>query len=825
MDSKTIAEVIREITGFLSSRGRTVGHEVVFLCPFHDDRTPSANWNPEKGTFICRSCGAKGGALKLGTMLPGFTMPIIKTSGLGGGNGFHPMSSQEIDDAHGRLLASPEALSFLAKERFISFDTVAMFRLGLSATEAMEFTYPIRGTDGWFPSVRVYRPGNEKGKRRWWRPAFTKISPDLKAPLFAWTECNQSDADPLILCEGEDKALALWSLGIPAAGLTLGASNWPAHWHEKCRVRNLVYIPDTDPAGIASIRNFNAFAEAAGAKSWKPVILPLPGTADAKDVTDFLRQGGTKHKLLDLVTRTEPGVFAVAQEMPRNAQETPTFRPHFVIDTPASPPAPPPPPPAPGAPGIHRSGLTDLGNAQRLMRLHGERLRYSWEWGKWLVWDKRHWSPNAPDLMGQYAKDVAYDLHRDAANTLARSAREQDLAKRGELEAVSAALKAWAQTTEKSERLSALVLVAKSEPGVRIKPEELDHDLDLYNFGNKTVNLKTMEAHAFRQSDFITKIAPVNYDPFARCPLWEKFLLEIMGGNDNLVRYLQRALGYSMTGSVKEQVLFFLHGSGANGKSTFIETVQKVMGKAYAKSAAPNILLTKTSESHPTEIADLVGVRFVSTIEVGSGRRMAEVLVKQLTGGDTIKARRMREDFWEFEPTHKIWLAANHKPDIEGTDYAIWRRIRLIPFLEKFEGERKDGDLKVKLEAELAGIAAWMVRGALVWRQQGLADPPEVLAATAAYKDEMDVLGDFITEECITGQFNQVSSRALYEAYSEWHKKARGGPIPNQKTLGMRLTERGYKREHGRSGWRWIGFSIRQNDESGDGDADVRNGY
>ena len=287
-----------------------------------------------------------------------------------------------------------------------------------------------------------------------------------------------------------------------------------------------------------------------------------------------------------------------------------------------------------------------------------------------------------------------------------------------------------------------------------------------------------------------------------------------MRGRDELVTYLQRALGYAITGSTREQVLFFLFGVGANGKSTLLEAVKSVMGPDYSVEAAPGLLLSKNSEQHPAERAQLFRKRLVTTIEVEDGRRFAESWVKQLTGSDQITARRMREDFWSFDPTHKIFLAANHKPEIRGTDPAIWRRIRLIPFEATFSGGKQDKTLQEKLAAECEGILAWLVAGAVSWHRDGLQAPREVLAATETYRSEQDVLGDFVAECCVEGNDSLTASSAeLYDAYTRWHRDAVGGQALTQTAFGRRLAEKGFLKARftggpskGKNYWKGVGL-------------------
>jgi len=300
----------------------------------------------------------------------------------------------------------------------------------------------------------------------------------------------------------------------------------------------------------------------------------------------------------------------------------------------------------------------------------------------------------------------------------------------------------------------------------------------------------------------------VIYDPAASCPLWDTFLSRTMGGNANLISFLQRAAGYTLTGDVREQCLFFLHGTGANGKSTYLEVLRALLGD-YAKQADFSTFIVRTSDGVRNDLADLRGARLVTATEVDAGKRFAESLVKQLTGGDTIKARFLFQEFFEFEPTFKLFLAANHKPRIEGTDYAIWRRIRLIPFTVTIPEAERDPDLKRKLLGELPGILRWAVEGCLEWQKRGLKPPEEVLAATEDYRAEMDSLTSFFSESCVIHPESKVLSTVLYDEYVKWCGDSGEEQLPRKQFV-ARLREKGFGHYRGAGGrYYWYGVTLK----------------
>lgn len=435
---------------------------------------------------------------------------------------------------------------------------------------------------------------------------------------------------------------------------------------------------------------------------------------------------------------------------------------------------------------------TDLGNARRLVALHGDDLRFCHPWGKWMVWDGRRWRVDDTGEARRRAKESVQTLYSEAA-------QETDDNRRRELTK-------HALRSESADKIRAMLAMAESESGIAITPEQFDQDPWLFNVLNGTLDLRTGTLRSHDRHDLNAKLASASYDPQAGCPTFEAFLDRIMGGNTGLIEYLQRAIGYALTGVIREHVLHVFYGTGANGKSTFINAVLGLLGP-YGTRAASGLLMRKFGDSHPTEVADLLGVRFVASIEAEEGGRLAEVLVKELTGGDRLKARRMREDFWEFVPTHKLFMAVNHRPVIRGSDHAIWRRIALVPFTITISEAEQDRELGEKLEAERSGILNWALAGCLAWQRNGLGTPPEVRGATETYRKDMDVLGDFIDNCCVVSQTAQVTAKELYARYTTWGKES-GEHVISQKRLGQALTERGFARKKTEKGISWLGLCL-----------------
>jgi len=433
---------------------------------------------------------------------------------------------------------------------------------------------------------------------------------------------------------------------------------------------------------------------------------------------------------------------------------------------------------------------TDLGNARRLVAHHGQDLRYCHPWNSWLVWDGRRWKVDDSGEIERRAKLTVAAIYREASTSTDADTRK--------------ALAKHATSSEAENRIRAMISLAKSE--VPVQPEELDTDPFLLNAKNGTIDLRTGEMREHRRDNLITKLAPVEYDPDASAPTFEAFLERVLP-NEEVRRFVQRAAGYSATGDTSERCMFIHHGPGANGKSTYQEAVAAALGD-YAMRTPTETLLVKRAGGVPNDVARLKGARLVTAAETEEGRRLDESLIKDLTGQDTISARFMRAEWFDFQPTHKLHLSTNHKPEIRGTDPAIWSRIRLVPWSVVIPPAERDRGLAAKLRAELPGVLAYAVRGAVGWSKGGLEAPDEVRRATAAYRSEQDVLGTFIDDRCAVAHDAETFAKALFEAYKDWCETS-GERAETQRRFGMRLTERGFARAKVGGLYKWYGIELR----------------
>lgn len=447
------------------------------------------------------------------------------------------------------------------------------------------------------------------------------------------------------------------------------------------------------------------------------------------------------------------------------------------------------------------SRCTHLANSYRIRHYYKGRLWYALGLG-WIMWTGKFWRPD-PTNEGSIATGFVDNLSRLIAResaALSRSASDEaDEDRRKALMEQAESLLKWAVQSENERTIAAGLKLTKH--ALLIEYSTLNADPWLFNVQNGTIDLRTGTLRPHDPTDLITFISPVTYDPAAVCPTWEHFLAEVFAGDADMVAFIQRAVGWSLTGVVKERALFFLYGdTGKNGKTTMVEAIMKIVGN-YGESCygygrkvgAETFMKSRNMEDNQRKAATLAGPRFVCTSEVDEEHRLNEQLIKDITGGDTIEGRRLYQEAFTFKPQFKPWMYGNHKPEIRGTDDAIWSRVRLVPFEVSFRG-REDLDLPIKLEAELSGILNWALRGCLDWQRTGLQPPAKVQAATDAYREEMDVFGPFIRECCVIHRRAEVPANDLWNAYKAWCANS-GIHEQNQTKFGRYLSSKGWKSE------------------------------
>jgi len=352
---------------------------------------------------------------------------------------------------------------------------------------------------------------------------------------------------------------------------------------------------------------------------------------------------------------------------------------------------------------------------------------------------------------------------------------------------------------------------------VSVRSDVFDRNPWLLNVKNGTLDLKTGLLRPAEFSDFISKQSPVVFNPDARAPRWEQFLQEVFEGKQDVIDYVQKAAGYSLTGINSEHVLFIMWGDGENGKSTFLESLRHVL-QEYSASVASKTLMESRNQGGGNasgDVARLKGIRFANTTEAGEGNKFDEEKIKLLTSSDTITARFLYQDEFEFKPEFKLWIACNHRPAIRGTDRGIWRRIRLIPFTAFFPPEKREAGLEDRLKGEAEGILTWLVRGCARWQAEGLTPPAEVVEATAEYKADMDTLGGFLQSKCLLGPKYKANPSQLYAEFKAWAAE-NGEFILSQNRLILKLAPRGIHQIKTSRGAQLSGVGLRTHKHKGE---------
>jgi putative DNA primase/helicase len=443
----------------------------------------------------------------------------------------------------------------------------------------------------------------------------------------------------------------------------------------------------------------------------------------------------------------------------------------------------------------------DSGNAERIIALYGEDLRYCHAFRKWLVWDGMRWAVDDTDQARRLAKQTMLEFRQQADD---RGNKDAEKFARGCLDA---------------RRIASMLSMAECE--IFVRPDDLDTYPFALNFLNGTVDLRTGELRDHRQSDFITKLVRYRYTPAAKCPRWISFLDRIMGGGpdapeqelDRAARftdYLQRALGYSLTGSTIEKAVFVLFGDGNNGKTTFLSTFRQFFDEYSVLLQADTLMVREESNNTQADLADLRGARFVQTSETEEGQRLAQGKLKRITQGmGKIKAIRKYENPIEFYESHKLWIDTNRKPSIrDSDDKATFNRLHPIPFGVSIPAAEIDKELPAKLLSEGEGILAWAVQGAVEWHRSGLGKPVEVESAKDEWRSEMDHIGRYIEERCVTGDGVRVLNSALYADYRRW-AEADGEHAVTATSFGTKVAARGYLKKTSNRGGVYLGIGIR----------------
>jgi putative DNA primase/helicase len=743
--------------GELPNLKATSGGNYQALCPFHEDKNPSLSVNFKTGLFKCFACEAQGDVFEF----------YMRRHGCDFKEALDALGRQAgVDTTKPQGQYKPLTLKEFALAKKLPYDFLVTQGVGEYQYPPEAFDgcrtvdFPYKDKDGKALSNRR-RFGGGKDKFKWKKGDKTRLYGLWKLPKIR-------TAGWCLLVEGESDALTCWLHGIPALGIP-GKKTWKSSRRQllAAELQTLqevqVYLWEEPDAGFRNPKSPGEVLLRDDVAVDLPKVLVIPAPDEFKDLSEAHCQGrDIKVLVAELKQRARP---------------------------------PEPPPLAEGG-----FTLSDLGNARRLVALRGRDMHYCHLNKKWYAWSGRHWEVDASGKIERWAKSIVSEIYRQAAESDNFKERES--------------LGKFALQSEAQNRILAMVRLAQSEPGIPVSPVQFDADPWLFNCRNGTIDLRTGELRPHSPADLLTCMAATDYLPDAPCDLYEKFIYRIQADNIDLYEFLQRSLGYTLTGSCREQCLFIMWGSGANGKSTLVNLMARLLGN-YARNTPVETLLARNKGGEiPTDVARLDGPRFVTAKEVDRGRRLSESLVKELTGQDTVTARFLYGEYFDFIPQFKLWLSTNNKPVIRGSDNAIWRRIMFLKFPLELAKEERDEDLPDKLWEEAPGILAWLVRGCLAWQQYGLDAPQEVLDATDEYRAEMDVLQEFLKDRCVVAKELYASASDLYESYGSWAddlgltEKER----LKQRTFGVCLGERGFQKDKTTGGVRiWRGVGLQTN--------------
>lgn len=727
-----LESVIREL---IPGLGRTGSNgEASARCLWHDDQNPSMGVNVRDGVYVCRVCGAGGGILHLwarvrgGTTADAFRALAARAGIATNGNGAHP-AAYDPERAGAGLTPSQSPNGRPAVTEAQRGRIVA--------------TYDYRDVDGalLYQAVRYadpkgFRQRRPNGRGGWhWNVRGVQQVPYRLPELTEGVALGRT----VYIVEGEKDADRLSELGLTATTNAGGAGKWRPEFNTSLAGADVIILPDNDEPGR---RHAASVARDLADVAASIKIVELPDVPEHGDVSDWLDTGRTVDELVAMIDAAVP------------------FEATAVVEV--------------AAPTVFYPN-TDLGNARRFRDRYGDNVRHV-AGRSWYAFDGAHWKPDADGESMRRAKELTDEMLA-AAEAIADSAERKKATQ-------------WALRTQSRGGLAAIVDVASTERPIAATLGDFDADPWLLNTPSGAIDLRSGEPRPNRREDMCSKITGAAFDPAATCPQFERFLTRTFDGNEELIAFVQRAAGYSLTGSTREQVLFIAFGSGNNGKGVMFETFRHVVG-TYQSNATFDLLTARRNGGASPDIARLAGARFVTASEAEATHTFNESVLKSLTGGDRLTARLLHQNPVEFDPQFKLWLATNHRPIITGTDHAIWRRVLLIPFTVTIPREERDPELTTRLRSEASGILNWMLAGCAAWQRDGLTPPDAVQYATQEYRRDMDPLAGFF-ETCIERVDDAATPVGLlYATYRAWAQRS-GEPVMTSTAFGTLLGDRGH---------------------------------
>lgn len=746
------------------------------LCPFHRERTPSFGvFRGEDGAqrFHCFGCNAGGDVLDWLKLTQGLdTRRAIEY--LGGGNGATPhpapptpapVERKPWADPAGRRIAAVWDYTDAAGTLLYQQVRIEPGKNGRSKDFQTRSPNPAGGF--WF--------GMGDAERVLWN------LPSVLQAAEVW------------IVEGEKDAANLMSAGIPCATTNShGADGWRQSLAAPLAGKTVYVCGDTDGPGLArDARILRDVAPIAAAV----YLVRLP--EGCKDASEWLEAGQSVEALRKLAKLVD-----YVDTAPINSSEPSTADVDAALA--GIPPGDPPPPAGPDdSPDLRWLNQTDSGNGERLIAMFGPLVAYTAEMKSWMAFDAIQWQIDDVERACNYARVTMREFYRQAEDD---PKMDSDTKK--------SALK-WGRRSESANGIASMMRMARTLPGVTISASQLDRNPMLLNLQNGTFDLERFELREHRREDFITKLAPVAYLPDAQCPNWIRFLNRIFDGREDVIRYLQRALGYTLTGSVQEKAMFCLFGDGDNGKTTLLEAIRAVMGDYSSQILIETLMARAGAENNATlaDLADLRGSRFVTTSEGAEGASLNEARLKYLTGNGEIRACRKYENHIAFMPSHKLWMESNHRPVVRGADKAVWARLKPIGLTVSIPKSEQDPELRGRLIREASGILRWMLDGYRDWTEIGLGTCPDMDADLDKWQKESDPLEEFFEEHCEAGAERWVSVVTMRKAYDKWAEDNGHQYTLSPQKFNRLMEARGFRRVVRRTGVEvlkaWEGVSVR----------------
>ncbi|MHB1287632.1 MAG: phage/plasmid primase, P4 family, partial [Leptospirales bacterium] len=726
--------------------GKRAGAQFVACCPAHEDSTPSLTIKDGDGGRILIHChGGCTNADVIKVLMDRDLWPV-----------------QRLEQHHPISGSSPREEK--ASATFLNLESLQSF---LSKTGSVRiFHYPSANGLPW-GMARIDMSNGKKTFRAWHRGQDGKIvlaKPSVeKLPLYHADQLPDDKTIPIWIVEGEGCVEALAGLCVPVVSSANGAGSARHSDWSVLDGRPVIIWPDNDKAGrkyqdevIACIVNRVAKLDIVSVKS-----LDLN---EGGDCVDWIAVGHTDLFGIKMLEAQEPKDLSLAEI--KGGKETVTMSndPHH----------------------------TDLGNCFRLVRRHGENIRFVSVWKKWLVWEGTYWQIDNSGAVERLAKDTVLQSPKEGIAELDRLSRITEEAERDKIQKKIKEILGWAKNSEADNRLGAMINLAKSELQIALTPEDFDTDPFLLGVRNGVIDLRTGQMIEPKREQYITKNSGIEYRPGSKTPNWEKFLKRIQPDPD-VRAFLQRWCGYCLTGDTSEQCFTIFYGTGRNGKTTLVDTLMHILG-TWARQADFQTFSIKDRDSISNDLARLAGCRLVSASEGSDGIRLDEAVIKRLTGGDRITARFLHAEFFEYTPSFKLILSSNHRPVIRGTDEGIWSRIRLVPFAVTIPEDEKDPLLKKKLFAEAPGILNWMLEGCREWQRNGLGMPEAIQTATGEYRESSDLIGRWISERCIVTPKAEGTIKDLYEDFCSWTNEEGIDRPPIKRKVSEALVEKGFKK-------------------------------